>query len=205
MEIIIFSDNELVGEGEVQEALAKARAFKRQQPKADLLVLNRETSKVLEVDFDQPDEVIERVLGIQAGEPPKPAKRGRGRPRLGVQSREVSLLPRHWEWLNSQPGGASAALRRLVEEARKSPEVQVEEARMAVDRFLQTLAGDMPNYEEALRQFYRRQYGLMYEQMADWPADIQRHARWLASRAQEWEAELGDPRRRNRAGMNGVV
>ncbi len=196
MEIIIFNNSELVGEGAVSDALAMARRFLDQQSDAELLVLNRETSRLLEVDFDQPDEVIERVLGLQAGEPPKPAKRGRGRPRLGVQSREVSLLPRHWEWLNSQPGGASAALRKLVEEARKSPEVQAEEARLAVDRFLQTLAGDRPNYEEALRQFYRRQYGLMYEQMADWPADIQRHARWLASRAQEWDAELGDHRRR---------
>ena len=196
MEIIIFNNSELVGEGAVSDALAMARRFLDQQSDAELLVLNRETSRLLEVDFDQPDEVIERMLGLQAGEPPKPAKRGRGRPRLGVQSREVSLLPRHWEWLNSQPGGASAALRKLVEEARKSPEVQAEEARLAVDRFLQTLAGDRPNYEEALRQFYRRQYGLMYEQMADWPADIQRHARWLASRAQEWDAELGDHRRR---------
>lgn len=202
MDIIIFSNNELVAEGEVAEVLAKARAYLRQQGDAELLVLNRETSRVLEVDFDQPDEVIERTLGIQAGEPPKPARRGRGRPRLGVQSREVSLLPRHWEWLNSQPGGASAALRRLVEEARKSPEVQAEEARLAVDRFLNTLAGDLPNYEEALRQFYRRQYGLMYEQMAGWPADIQRHARWLTSRVQELEAELGDPRRRNRSGAS---
>lgn len=196
MEIIIFNNSELVGEGAVSDALAMARRFLDQQSDAKLLVLNRETSRLLEVDFDQPDDVIERMLGLQAGEPPKPAKRGRGRPRLGVQSREVSLLPRHWEWLNSQPGGASAALRKLVEEARKSPEVQAEEARLAVDRFLQTLAGDRPNYEEALRQFYRRQYGLMYEQMADWPADIQRHARWLASRAQEWDAELGDHRRR---------
>lgn len=197
MEIIIFNNNELVGEGAVSDALATARRFLAQQDEADLIVLNRETSRTLEVDFDQPDDAIERILGLQAGEPPKPAKRGRGRPRLGVQSREVSLLPRHWEWLNSQPGGASAALRKLVEEARKSPEVQAEEARLAVDRFLQTVAGDRPNYEEALRQFYRRQYGLMYEQMADWPADIQRHARWLASRAQEWDAELGDHRRRH--------
>lgn len=201
MEIIVFSNNERVGEGDVSDALEQVRRFQIQQPDADLMVLDRETSKVLEVDFEQPDEVIERLLGIQVGEPPRPAKRGRGRPRLGVQSREVSLLPRHWEWLNSQPGGASAALRRLVEEARKSPEVQAEEARLAVDRFLQTLAGDLPHYEEALRQFYRRQYGLMYEQMADWPADIQRHARWLASRAQEWEAELGDPRRQNRPAL----
>src|SRR5262245_35394061 len=31
--------------------------------------------------------------------------KGRGRPKLGVIAREVTLLPRHWDWLATQPGG----------------------------------------------------------------------------------------------------
>jgi hypothetical protein len=133
----------------------------------------------------------------QAGEAPVQQKKGRGRPKLGVQSREVSLLPRHWEWLNRQPGGASAALRRMVETSRKSPAVQLEEASLAVDRFMQALAGDFPRYEEALRQFYRHQYGAMFTEMADWPEDVQQHIRSLVGEVQHWR-EANEPDRRGR-------
>lgn len=196
MELIAFSDTDLIAEGPVREALPVLLRYREANPRAKLTVLERYSSRVLEVDFEQPVDVIERMLALQVGEKPEPLKRGRGRPKLGVQSREVSLLPRHWDWLNRQPGGASAALRRLVEAARKSPEVQLDEARASVDRFLLTMAGDLPNYEEALRQFYRRQYGVMFERMANWPDDIQRHARALVNEVRAWEVESGADRRR---------
>ncbi|WP_198650555.1 DUF2239 family protein [Saccharospirillum mangrovi] len=169
MELIVFHQHRRVAQGEVATALAQARRFLAEQPVvgADLLVLDRHSARLIEVDFSLDDGVILKMLGVQQAQ-----RTGRGRPKLGVQSREVSLLPRHWQWLNSQPGGASSALRRLVEAARRSPEVQREENRQAVDRFLQTLAGDLPNYEEALRQFYRGDYTRMTEQMSNWPADV---------------------------------
>ena len=100
------------------------------------------------------------------------APRGPGRPRLGVSAREVTLLPRHWEWLAAQPGGASAALRRLVEEARRKP---AEGARAAQDRvyhFMQACCGDRPGYEEALRALYKGDSERFAALTADWPEGI---------------------------------
>ncbi len=196
MKVIAFNGDQKVAEGEPEQALPTIRAFLEEEPEAHLLVLNNQTSTTLEIDWNQPDELISRSLAYQAGEAPIQQRQGRGRPKLGVQSREVSLLPRHWEWLNRQQGGASAALRRMVEAARKSPVVQLEEASLAVDRFMQTLAGDLPRYEEALRQFYRHQYGAMFTEMADWPEDVQRHIRDLVGEVQHWR-EANEPDRRH--------
>ena len=107
-----------------------------------------------------------------AGAPPP---RGRGRPRLGVTPREVTLLPRHWEWLAAQPGGASAAIRRLVESAMKAPPSD-EARRDAVYRFLAETSGDRPGYEEALRALYRGDRSAFDARTADWPPDIRAYA-----------------------------
>lgn len=98
--------------------------------------------------------------------------RARGRPKLGVVAREVTLLPRQWEWLAGQPGGASAALRRLVDEARRSGAGAERERRDAAYRFMQATCGDRPGYEEALRALYRGEEARFAELTADWPADI---------------------------------
>ncbi|WP_158269427.1 DUF2239 family protein [Saccharospirillum sp. MSK14-1] len=189
MELIIFHGNDRVALGEPAEALSSARRYLAEQPcvGGDLLVLDRHTARLVEIDFSQDDGVILNMLSVLYGATEPGVKRARGRPKLGVQSREVSLLPRHWQWLNAQPGGASAALRRLVEDARRSPEAQLEEARLAVDRFLQTLAGDLPHYEEVLRQFYRRQYEPMREMMSGWPAAVIEHTSALVDAVQQAE------------------
>ncbi|HEX8645127.1 MAG TPA: DUF2239 family protein [Allosphingosinicella sp.] len=103
-----------------------------------------------------------------------PAARGAGRPRLGVQAREVTLLPRHWDWLARQPGGASAALRRLVDEARSRP-AGARERQDAAYHFMQSLCGDMPGYEEALRALYRSNREDFDAIVAGWPADVVRY------------------------------
>ena len=105
-------------------------------------------------------------------EPSSEAPRGRGRPKLGVTAREVTLLPRHWQWLAAQPGGASAALRRLVEEARRSPAAAARERRDAAYRVMSALAGDLPGYEEALRALYRGQEAGFAALIASWPEDV---------------------------------
>ena len=112
-----------------------------------------------------------------AGEP-----RGRGRPKLGVVAREITLLPRHWEWLGTQPGGASVALRKLVEEARRA-NGDVDRARAAKEaayRFMSTMAGNLAGFEEASRALFaddrRRFVGLI----AGWPDDIRDHVVKLA-------------------------
>lgn len=115
------------------------------------------------------------------------APRGRGRPRLGVVAREVTLLPRHWEWLAGQPGGASVALRKLVEAARTAGagRDRRRRAQEAAYRFMLALAGNQPGYEEALRALYSGDAAKFTQMTADWPVDVRDHARRLAQVAFE--------------------
>lgn len=109
--------------------------------------------------------------------------RGRGRPRLGVVAREVTLLPRHWEWLAGQPGGASVILRRLVDDARRANGGQSQaRARQAIAyRFMSAMAGDLPGFEEATRALFAGSHESFTRQMAAWPADLRDYALKLAS------------------------
>lgn len=108
-----------------------------------------------------------------------------GRPRLGVVAREVTLLPRQWEWLASQPGGASQALRRLVDEARRTDgaKTEIRAAREATYRFLSALAGDLPGFEEVTRSLFSGDTDGFYNRMSAWPPDVRNHALKLAAQA----------------------
>lgn len=121
------------------------------------------------------------VSGDGTGGPDAP--RGRGRPKLGVVAREVTLLPRHWDWLASQPGGASVVLRRLVEEARRREDGKaVARARQAAAyRFLSAMAGDLPGFEEAARALFAGDADGFARRMAGWPADVRGYALRLAA------------------------
>jgi uncharacterized protein len=108
--------------------------------------------------------------------------RGRGRPKLGVVSREVTLLPRHWQWLTAQPGGASVALRKLVDEARRT-HGEKDRRRSAQERafhFMSAIAGDMPSFEEAARALFANDQSRLRELVAAWPEDVRDHAIELA-------------------------
>ena len=120
-----------------------------------------------------------RVQDIDLREP-KPTERGRGRPKLGVSGKEVTLLPRHWEWLAKQSGGPSVALRKLVEAAIRSPETSSREAQNAAYRFMTTMAGHLPTYEEAIRALFAADRLKFLGQTETWPDDIRDHARLLA-------------------------
>jgi len=108
--------------------------------------------------------------------------RGRGRPKLGVVAREVTLLPRHWEWLAAQPGGASVALRKLVEEARKAngDRDRHRTARDAAYHFMSAMAGNLLNFEEASRALFADDRRRFTSLIAAWPADIRDHVVKLA-------------------------
>jgi len=109
--------------------------------------------------------------------PPAPApQRGPGRPRLGVVAREVTLLPRHWEWLSQQPGGASVTLRKLVDTARKSGGARRRAAHEAAYRFMRAIAGDFPGFEEATRALFADDEDRCTRHMADWPKDVRDYA-----------------------------
>ncbi|MEX3967916.1 DUF2239 family protein [Paraburkholderia sp. EG286B] len=116
---------------------------------------------------------------------PEDAPRGRGRPKLGVVAREVTLLPRHWDWLGAQPGGASVVLRRLVDAARHASEARerVRTAQEAAHRFMTALAGNLPDYEEALRALYAGERSRFEAANARWPEDVRDYARELARAA----------------------
>jgi hypothetical protein len=137
----------------------------------------RGTERDVVARLPQPAPDPEAAAEETAAEP-----RGRGRPKLGVVAREVTLLPRHWEWLGAQPGGASVALRKLVEEARRAngDADRARAARDAAYRFMSVMAGNLAGFEEASRALFaddrRRFVGLV----AGWPDDIRDHVVKLA-------------------------
>jgi hypothetical protein len=122
------------------------------------LIFDLESGRVVDIDPRFPPA---------APETPRP-----GRPRLGVVAREVTLLPRHWDWLAAQPGGASVALRKLVEEAAKSPAAQQRARRDAIYRLATALVGNAPGYEEAMRALYAGQAEEFAAHIEAWPADV---------------------------------
>ncbi|GGA04207.1 DUF2239 family protein [Dyella caseinilytica] len=152
-----------------------------------ILIFDDSTGRSIDVDTRGTDEdILARyqtkavTQESQAGAPDAP--RGRGRPKLGVVAREVTLLPRHWEWLASQPGGPSVALRKLVEEARHRYSKR-DKSRVWQERayhFMSAMAGDMPGFEEASRALFANDEATFRELIAAWPADVRRHAAWLA-------------------------
>ena len=144
-------------------------------------IFDAETSAPVELDLrGSAAEVLDRLSEL---EPPRRA----GRPKLGVVSREVSLLPRHWDWLASYPGGASVAIRKLVDEARRAGESRdrVRLARESAYRFMTAMAGNEPGYEEALRALFAGDQMRLKMMTAAWPPDVRAHALRLAARARE--------------------
>jgi len=109
--------------------------------------------------------------------------RGRGRPKLGVVAREVTLLPRHWDWLSGQPGGASVALRKLVEAARheQAGADNIRRARDSAYRFISAMAGNQPGFEEATRALFAGDATGFADHSDAWPQDLREHARRLAA------------------------
>jgi hypothetical protein len=151
-----------------------------------IAIFSDTTGRAVDLDLRGTNaQVLARLAAISPATPEEAASnepRGRGRPKLGVVAREVTLLPRHWEWLGAQPGGASVALRKLVEEARKASgdKDRHRAARDAAYHFMSATAGNLPNFEEASRALFaddrRRFTGLI----AAWPADIRDHVVKLA-------------------------
>jgi hypothetical protein len=142
------------------------------------------------VDLDQRGLAADAPAHIQPAPAEEPARKP-GRPKLGVVAREVTLLPRHWDWLTTQPGGASVALRKLVEEARRTNQGkdQLRHAQEAAYRFMSTMAGNEPGFEEAARALFRGDQKSFAKLAELWPNDVASHAKKLAERAFENDAE----------------
>ncbi len=161
------------------------RALHREQG-GGLLVFDDATGEL--VDHPWP----EGYVPPQPSAPPSeaavqavPAPATVGRPRLGVVAREVTLLPRHWEWLAQQRGGASAALRRLVEDARKTYAEQdlQRQAKERAYRFMSAIAGGLPGFEEASRALFAHDAGAFGERIQAWPEDVRTHLQRMSEGA----------------------
>ena len=152
----------------------------KRHPQGSVLVFNDTTGSQIDIDLRGKSRRI-------ADEPEAAEPRGRGRPRLGVIAKEVTLLPQHWEWLNLQPGGASVALRKLVDEARRTSgdRDRIRAAQEAAYRFMSAVAGNLPGFEEATRALFAYDRRKFAQLIADWPEDVRDFAVKLAFADQE--------------------
>lgn len=167
-----FLDDRRLAAGPLAE-VARAVAASAEPSRALILLAD---GRPIDLDVrGTPDDVIARLPA-----PAEAAPRGRGRPRLGVTAREVTLLPRHWDWLARQPGGASVALRKLVEAAQRDPREEARAARDAAWRAMNVLAGNRPNFEEASRALFAGDGEAFRGLVAGWPADVRDHLISLA-------------------------
>lgn len=179
-----------IAKGTLQHVVAFVKESLDDTKFAQLLIFNDLTGKPIDVDFrGNTAEVLQRLSSpadhAPAEEESKQATKRVGRPKLGVVSGEVTLLPRHWDWLKSQPGGASVTLRKLIDEARRSgkSESKIRLAQEASYHFMTAMAGDFPQHEEALRALYAGNQDRFYQLIDDWAPDIRDHIKTLAENA----------------------
>lgn len=159
--------------GSVQEMLARLR------------IAERSASALA----DTAAEPVDAVSG--PAEPAVNLPRDRGRPRLGVVAREVTLLPRHWDWLATQSGGASVVLRKLVEQARRGDTDDTRQRHERAYHFMSALAGDLPGFEEATRALFANDAARLGALVAAWPEDVRTHALHLAFGEGAWQGGAG--------------
>ncbi len=166
-----FADDTLVASGELAAVRSAVRTRFTEKPEEHILIFDDTTGKQVDFDLDAATE--------------QPAAKGPGRPRLGVIAREVTLLPRHWDWLAEQPSGASAALRRLVDAARRNenPADMARRSAAATGRVMTVLAGNRPNFEEAYRSLDAGDRARFSELISNWPADVKAHLLRLSESA----------------------
>lgn len=198
-----FEGSRCLAQGNLLEVVEKVKPVMDRGSQTSILIFDDFTGETVEVDFrGTTTEIINRLkksplmaepvfLEIQ---PPPGGPKGPGRPKLGVVSREVTLLPRHWEWLNSQPGGASVALRKLVEQARKiyQNRDRIRQSREAAYRFMDALAGNLPGFEEATRALFAGNRDRLHALAGLWPEDVGVYAKKLSEPSFQIQDVPGD-------------
>lgn len=183
-----FAGYQRIASGELRHVALKAKQMFDNGLNQPILIFEDASAQVVELPLELPAADLLRTLNAKPADDATPASlpaRGPGRPRLGVVAREITLLPRHWEWLAAQPGGASVALRRLVEDARKMT-TDSDRRRLAQEaayRFMHALAGNLPDYEDATRALFAGDFAHFEDVLAHWPEDVRDHASLLAAEA----------------------
>jgi len=164
MTLTVFLKDEVVARGARDKVVPRMRELQPLARSSDLLAFDDETGRQIDLDLRPEADV---------------APRPRGRPALGVEAKEVTLLPRHWEWLSRQRGGASATLRKLVEEALRKGRT-ARDNHDAAYQFLYVMAGNLPHFVDAVREMYAGNK-VGYDHFSyDWPTAIRDHGRMLA-------------------------
>lgn len=186
---VAFEHHHQTAAGQPEVVIAAIQQRLAADPHAMLVVLDANSSERIELNWRTP---LEQLLTLVPGPAPDApgdeaadeTPRGPGRPRLGVTAREVTLLPRHWEWLARQPGGASVALRKLVQGAMREGNV-ADTRRRATDaayRFMSIVGGDLPHYEEISRALFAGELARLRALIGGWPADVAAHLQSLIAR-----------------------
>ncbi|MDB5616374.1 DUF2239 family protein [Tardiphaga sp.] len=179
-----FAGDRLLATGPLAEVAIAVKMASGGAIAAPILIFDDRTGRAIDLDLrGSHREIVARLPQPPLESAVETAPRGRGRPKLGVVSREVTLLPRHWDWLNARPGGASVALRKLVEEARRvhADADRIRAARDAAYHFMSAMAGDRPHFEEAARALFAGDEARFAALIADWPGDIRAHLLRLTS------------------------
>lgn len=194
---VAFDGDRRIGSGSRRDVARAAREALDRHSHASILIFDVQTSALIDLDLrGSVDDVLARIppaatppadedIAIAALRGPGAAPRGPGRPKLGVVAREITLLPRHWDWLAQQKGGASVAIRKLVDEARRVNEEpdRIRLGQEAAYRFMSAMAGNRPHFEEAIRALFANDPRRFEKLIAEWPADIRDHTANLAERA----------------------
>jgi hypothetical protein len=168
--------------GPLHEVAVAVLRAQQAQPEGQLLVFSNASGQPVDLDLRGGEEAVAARYTVAA---PTQAPKGRGRPKLGVVAREVTLLPEHWEWLAAQTGGASVALRKLVHEARRNggDRHRTRQAQERAYHAMSTLAGNLASFEEASRALFAGDHERLVALMAAWPADVQAYVQQLAEPA----------------------
>lgn len=179
-----FEDHKIIAKGSLQEVVLKVKKRFDKHPESLMVIYSDATGKSMDFINMQGSEsdVLKRIVVYTMDTPTKESTSGPGRPKLGVISREVSLLPRHWEWLATQSSGASATLRKLVDDAMKKSAGthHIKSTQERTYLFMSVQAGNLKGYEEALRALYRKDKDTFTTHIKEWPSDVQKHALELA-------------------------
>jgi hypothetical protein len=177
-----FLEGRRLATGPLHEVAVAVLRAQQAQPEGYPLVFSDTSGQSADLDLRGGEEAVAARYTVAA---PIQAPKGRGRPKLGVVAREVTLLPEHWDWLAAQPGGASVALRKLVHEARRKggERGRTRQARDRAYHAMSTLAGDLAGFEEASRALFAGDHELLLAQMAAWPEDVRAYVLQLAEPA----------------------
>jgi hypothetical protein len=198
-----FAGTRQIASGYLQDVAYKARVLNIKYDLASVLIFDDNTGEVIDIDLrGTPEHPSHPIAEIETSATPNnepilanAGARGPGRPKLGVVAREVTLLPRHWDWLASQPGGASVALRKLVEEARRTSQGRdrLRATQEAAYRFMSAMAGNELGFEEASRALFAGDQKRFAKLVEPWPIDVGSHAKKLADRAFESRVDAPSP------------